>query len=216
MATIIGVGLNKTGTTTFGDACEVLGLSRLGWNTSEQFRSHELLKLWDEGDLDKLVDVANRFDALEGFPWSLIYPELAQIYPDAKFVLTRRATPEKWLASAIKHDSGSRGYGMHLKIFGSLHPTGEPDDPWLAKYRSHLADVREFFAGTERMVEVCWEEGDGWPQLCGLLGIAIPDSPFPHSNPAGSNRRRSRKQRPWAVRKASKLQRKLSSTLRST
>ena len=215
MATIIGLGLNKTGTTTFGDACEVLGLSRLGWNTSQQFRSHDLLKLWDKGELDRLLDVANRFDALEGFPWSLMYPDLARAYPDAKFVLTRRTTPEKWLASAIKHDEGSRGYGMHLKIFGALHPSENPD-VWLAKYESHLAEVRAFFAGTDRMVEVCWEEGDGWPQLCGLLGIAIPDTPFPHSNPMGSNRRRARKSRPWAVRKASKVKRMVSRTLRST
>jgi hypothetical protein len=34
------------------------------------------------------------------------------------------------------------------------------------------------------MVELCWEEGDGWPQLCGFLGHAVPEAPFPRMNTA--------------------------------
>ena len=85
---IFGLGLNKTGTTSFGDACELLGMTRLGWRTSARFGSHELLKLWDRREVDKLVDVARHFDAFEGFPWSPMYQEMAeaswrQVRPDS-------------------------------------------------------------------------------------------------------------------------------------
>jgi hypothetical protein len=209
---VVGVGLNKTGTTSFGNACKILGMSRLGWNTSEQFRSHDLLKLWDAGKFDELADIADQWDALEGFPWSLNYPQLAERFPEAKFVLTRRITPDKWLGSVKKHVEGSRGYGMHTKIFGSMFPEERPD-LWLDRYDRQLTEVRACFAGTDRLLEVCWEEGDGWPQLCRFLGLPVPDEPFPHSNPAGSNRGRARKQRPRAVRKAAKLKRRLKARL---
>ncbi len=214
MPKVIGLGLNKTGTTSFGDACEILGMTRLGWDTPSGTQSHDYLKLWDAGKFDDLADIAEKWDALEGFPWSLIYPQLSERFPETKFVLTRRETPQKWLTSAEKHTEGSRGYGMHEKIFGSMFPNQRPD-LWLDKYNSHQTEVREFFAGSDRFVEVCWEEGDGWLQLCGFLGEPVPDLPFPHSNQAGSNRGRARKQRPWAVRKASKLQRKIKRTLGS-
>ncbi len=214
---IFGVGLNKTGTTSFGNACKQLGMTRLGWNTSQTYRSHDLLKLWDRGETAKLVDVAGRFDALEGFPWSIMYAEMAEAFPGARFVLTRRTTPEKWLGSVTKWEEGNRGYGMHEKIFGSMFPDKDPD-LWVAKYNAHLTEVRRYFAGSDRFLEVCWEEGDGWPELCGFLGVPVPDLPFPHSNPAGSNAtakalKQKRQQRPWAVRKARKLKRRLGARL---
>ncbi len=206
---IFGVGLIKTGTTTFGDACELLGMSRLGWNTTERYTGHELMKLWDRGDIDKLVAIARQYDAMEDFPWALIYPELSTTFPDAKFVLTRRITPEKWLESAVKHKQGGPGYGMHAKVFGSLFPNDAPD-LWLAKYEAHNQAVRSFFAGTDRLLEVCWEKGDGWLELCGFLGVPVPDAAFPHSNPVGSN---SHERRPWVIRKAKKIRRRVRQTI---
>ena len=57
----------------------------------------------------------------------------------------------------------NRAYDMHTKIFGSPLPTQAPD-LWLAKYSSHLSDVRAYFTDADRMIELCWEEGDGWPE----------------------------------------------------
>ena len=50
------IGLNRTGTTTLGDACQLLGYSRLGWERTEQsFFSHRLLKAWERGDTGYLA-----------------------------------------------------------------------------------------------------------------------------------------------------------------
>ena len=122
---------------------------------------------------------------LEDLPWPLVYQEMAEAFPDAKFVLTRRASVEQWLESQTKHTAQGKGYGMHRKIYGALTVAEDPD-AYRTFYERHLCDVRDFFAGTDRMTELCWEDGDGWPELCGFLGVPIPDEPFPHSNPAGS------------------------------
>ena len=32
------------------------------------------------------------------------------------------------------------------------------------------------------LLEVCWENGDGWNELATFLGCELPTSPFPHAN----------------------------------
>ena len=120
---------------------------------------------------------------LEDLPWPLVYREMAAAFPEAKFALTRRASVDVWLQSQAKHIRGY--YGMHHKIYGASSPVEDPE-AFRAFYERHVREVRDFFAGTDRLTELCWEDGDAWPQLCGLLGVPVPDVPFPHSNPAGS------------------------------
>ena len=206
------IGLNRTGTTTLGDACQLLGYSRLGWERTEQsFFSHRLLKAWERGDTGYLAKVASRYQVLEDLPWPLVYQEMAEAFPDAKFVLTRRASVEQWLESQTKHTAQGKGYGMHRKIYGALTVAEDPD-AYRTFYERHLCDVRDFFAGTDRMTELCWEHGDGWPELCSFLGVPIPDEPFPHSNPAGSQPTMSKPQRPKTMRL--KFRRKIRRTAR--
>ena len=181
------VGLNRTGTTTLGDACELLGFTRLGWVRTEQyFFSHRLLKAWERGDSAYLAKVASGYQVLEDLPWPLVYQEMAKAFPDAKFVLTRRASVDQWLESQTKHTTKGKGYGMHRKIYGALTVAEDPEK-YRAYYERHLVDVRQFFDGTDRLAEFCWDESDGWPELCEFLGVPIPDVPFPHSNPSGWN-----------------------------
>jgi Sulfotransferase domain len=209
------IGLNRTGTTTFGDACEMLGFTRMGWTYSQtEFPSHRLMRFWEKGNIDGLIETATGYDVLEDLPWPLVYREMAEAFPDAKFALTRRSTPDAWLGSIAKHTAGAGEYGMHAKIYGSTSAIRDPE-LYLAYYERHLSEVREFFAGSDRFVELCWEDGDGWPQLCGLLGVPEPDVNFPHSNTAGSHPPRRRRRRRWVVRKARKLRRRARRLLES-
>jgi hypothetical protein len=205
------IGLNRTGTTTFGDACEVLGFTRKGWtgwaNPRVEFPSHRLMRAWEAGNIDFLVETAQDYDVLEDLPWPLVYREMADAFPNAKFVLTRRSTPEAWLASIAKHTAGFGEYQMHEKIYGSTSASRDPE-LFTAYYDRHLSEVRGYFSGSDRFIELCWEGGDGWPELCGFLGVPEPDQPFPHSNPAGSNPAQPKPRRPWAVRTAKHLRRR--------
>ncbi len=79
------IGLNRTGTTTFGDACELLGFTRMGWTYSQaEFPSHRLMRFWEKGNLDGLIETATSYDVLEDLPWPLVYREMAEAFPDAE------------------------------------------------------------------------------------------------------------------------------------
>ena len=135
------IGLNRTGTTTFGDACEALGFTRLGWTRlPDSLSSHDLMKAWSRGDIAQLVKVASGYEVLEDLPWPLVYRQMAETFPSAKFVLTRRSSVDQWLESQAKHTSEST-YGMHAKIYGSESATRDPD-LYRERYQSHLAEVR--------------------------------------------------------------------------
>ena len=45
--------------------------------------------------------------------------------------------------------------------------------------------MRTYFAARSRapFIELCWEKGDGWAELCGFLGVEAPDAVFPHIRP---------------------------------
>jgi len=48
-------------------------------------------------------------------------------------------------------------------------------------YEEHNEAVRAYFAGREEdFLEVCWEEGDGWEEICDFLGHDVPEAEFPH------------------------------------
>jgi hypothetical protein len=173
----ICLGLSRTGTKSFGEATEILGFSRLGWTD----RSDNLMRAWHEGRLEDLFAVAEAFEILGDIPWPLFYEELADRFPETKFVLTRRASVDLWMASIIAHTDRSADYWGHEAAYGSARPAQTPE-LYRAFYADHLAGVRDFFASSERLLEVCWETGSGWAEICGFLGVPIPvDVAFPHS-----------------------------------
>jgi hypothetical protein len=177
-APIFCIGQIRTGTTTFGDACEILGFERKGWNE----RAHAVMERgWINGEVEELYRRVESCEVLEDLPWPLVYREMAEHYPDARFVLTRRKSTRVWYRSAVRHTRAMAPYWGHEVIFGDELAENDPAG-WKSVYRNHLRDVREFFAGSDRFLEVCWERGDGWPELCGFLDVPVPDVPFPHSH----------------------------------
>jgi hypothetical protein len=173
----ICIGLSRTGTKSFGEATEILGFSRLGWID----RSDDLLRAWHHGRRDELFAVADAFDILGDLPWPLIYKELAREFTETKFVLTRRSSVDVWLTSIIAHTNRSEDYWGHEAAYGSARPARDPD-VYRRFYADHLAGVREFFSSTGRLLEVCWETGSGWQDICAFLDVPVPDGvPFPHS-----------------------------------
>ena len=172
------IGLGKTGTSTFAQCARVLGYRH---RTGPIFHGLALHRLGDHGPLH---DQIARHDSFDDFPWPLMYRDLAARYPEARFVLTRRRDAGTWFRSLSSHDlrygpreAAKMAYGYYEQRF---HP-----EEMKALYERHLDEVRTFFDGTDRLLEVCWEEGDGWAELCGFLGLAVPNAPFPRMNTAG-------------------------------
>lgn len=170
------IGLSRTGTRSFGKAAESLGFSRLGWID----RSDELMRAWHEGRHDELLAVADAYEVLGDIPWALLYEELAETFPEARFALTRRSSVDVWLRSIVAHTNGLPEYWGHEAAYGATMPAENPD-VYRDFYLGHLDRVREFFRGSDRLVELCWETGSGWDDVCTMLGVPVPEGvPFPH------------------------------------
>lgn len=141
----------------------------------------------------------SRHVAAVDFPTSLYYKELADQYPNAKFILTVRST-ESWLTSFTKLvsavNNGTR-LGWFLPrmaiarrwltalIFAplgslqALYGGGLNAAAATAAYEAHNAAVVASIPAERLLV---MELGMGWDPLCAFLGLPVPDVPYPRTN----------------------------------
>lgn len=173
---VFGIGLNKTGTTTLGDAFRLMGLRHVSTRPP-------LLKDWVEGRRDRVWAVVDDHDSFEDWPWPFVYEEAFERYEDARFVLTLRESPEAWLKSLKKHSLRTPPFRHCRKLaYGYDYPFGN-EAAHLDFYRRHTEAVTDFFASRaqDRLLTVSWEDGAGWDELCAFTGLPKPDVPFPHA-----------------------------------
>jgi hypothetical protein len=180
------IGLPKTGTKTLRAA-----LLQLGYPARRVMSfSLENCDLYWHGDFDALCERARGLDAVMDWPWCLLYQPLARAFPSALFVLTTRLSEQVWFESVKAHAGKRRGRrlsaGMRPRVYGYEAPEDNPAHH-MQFYLQHNADVRRYFARQTktRLLELCWEKGDGWGELCGALGVPQPEAPFPHVNVGG-------------------------------
>jgi hypothetical protein len=192
---IVGAGLGRTGTSSLKAALEVL----LGGRCYHMYELRERpqdVPRWERALAGEEIDweaVFGEFRATVDWPAASFWPELAQAYPEAPVLLSRRDSAESWWAS------------MENTIVAVLHEPLPEDDPplarqrrmtiailnrrfgerwWereraLAAYERHNEGVRRAVPA-ERLIE--WTPGDGWAPLCERLGLPEPGEPFPHLN----------------------------------
>lgn len=172
---VVGVGLNKTGTTTLGVCLQHWGFKHI---TSSKMD----FELWSHGDWSRLIRRVGQYDSFEDWPWALIYREIDGAFPGSKFILTRRTDPETWFTSLSKHADRTGPTVYRERIYGFSTPYDHQTEH-ISFYTQHNEAVRSYFAGRpDDLLEVCWEEGDGWEELATFLGMRPPTLPFPHAN----------------------------------
>jgi len=176
---VFGIGLNKTGTTTLGQALEILG-----------FEHHEscngrLVKALTQNDYTPVYEAAEANNNFEDWPWPLVYKEMYRKYPDAKFVLTIRKNSETWYRSLCKHADRIGPRKIRKRIYGYYMPQSNKQ-AHISFYERHNREVVEFFArhAPENLAIVCWEKGHGWMDLCSFLNKPVPSVEFPFLNKA--------------------------------
>lgn len=175
---ILYVGHGKTGTSTFGTACEILG-----YNLYEN--DLELQKAWNNKEYNKIWNVADKYDVFEDYPWMYTYKEFDKQYPNSKFVLGIRPNEDEWVKSIIFQSL--RGDVEHRREIskGYYHEYGykylaEHEEDLKELYRKHNEEVREYFRDRNDFIEISWWKGDGWEKLCKFLDKPVPNIPFPH------------------------------------
>jgi hypothetical protein len=177
--------LNKTGTTTLATCLRYLGYRHVG-------ARRDLLRDYRNGIIHTAFSVADRFDSFADWPWPLMFRELYARYSDsARYILTVRNSPPIWIESLKRHSLRTEP-GNHSRrlAYGYDYPHGYEEEH-IAIYERHNRSVRALFVDRpDLLLEVCWENGDGWAKLCGFLGLPVPDVPFPHSNSADEEERK--------------------------
>lgn len=176
---IFGIGLNKTGTTSLRVALRALGYQHLD-------RRPRLMRHWRRKEYEALIAATREFESFDDWPWPLIVPQLLEEYgEDARFILTRRASPQRWLESIKTHSERTSPFRHPRRaIYGHDYPHGR-EASYLNVYNRHLEQTKKLFTqrGLEHLLlEVSWDGGDGWDELCGFLGQRRPARPFPHAN----------------------------------
>ena len=172
---VFGIGMNKTGTTTLKACLEQLGYTVCGPDL-------ELLRCVNRGELGPVFEFAENYDGFQDWPWPFVYEEMDRRYENSKFILTRRKNGDAWFDSLKKH-SIKTGPTEYRKIaYGYKMPAGKKPHH-VNIYEKHNEKVRAYFEERkDDFLEVCWEEGDGWEEMCGFLGHDVPRVEFPHRN----------------------------------
>ncbi|MEX1136278.1 MAG: sulfotransferase [Balneolales bacterium] len=172
------IGLNKTGTTTLGECLRILGYKHTSF-------SQTLLEGVALGNSDKVIEITNLHDSFADWPYPLIYKQLDCIYNGSRFILSRRKTPETWFNSLASHSLrtdpfvGSRTRSL---VYGYPYPQLNPI-AHLAFYNKHLNDARSYFRNRPQdILELCWDEGSGWKDICSFLSLPVPHQDLPYSN----------------------------------
>ena len=172
---VIGIGLNKTGTTTLGVCLQRLGYRHTSFDL-------DLLRAVASGDPDPALARLEAHDSAEDWPWPLLFREIDAAFPGSRFVLTLRREGATWHDSLCRHAERTGPAEARRLVYGHEMPhEHEAED--IAYYHAHTQAVRHHFADRPgQLLELCWERGDGWDELCTFLGHPVPDEPLPHVN----------------------------------
>lgn len=173
---VVGIGLNKTGTKTLRSCL-------IHWGYAHQSYDLEAFRAFQDGRTEAVLDGMETYDSFEDWPWPLMYREIDRRFPDARFVLTTRASPDAWYASLCKM---AVRIGPLVNFEQQIYGHAEPQKHragYLAFYERHNAAVRAHFRDRPgKLLTLCWETGDGWSELARFLGEETPDRPLPHVN----------------------------------
>lgn len=201
---VIGAGFGRTGTMSLKLALEQLGLGPCH-HMIEVFGKPDHVALWQRAADGLEVDWAEVFEgynAAVDWPVCAFWRELSEIYPDAKFILSRRDA-NKWYdsASATIFESMRQGLGdeevhsgtsAHSKMVDTLIVnntfSGNVDDreAAIAVYDAHNKEVMASLPPERLLV---FEASQGWQPLCNFLGVPVPDTPYPRTNSTEEFRR---------------------------
>ena len=162
-----GVGLARTGNTSF---CSALGL--LGYERVRQDPRFEGLRDLQGGSGNLVV---------------LQFKYLDYLFPGSKFVLTTR-TVNGWLGSMERsHKHNPRAIvGEHERISRRMaiyDCVGYEKQTLTDAYHRHHVEIRRYFANRPNdLLELDVAGGQGWETLCPFLGIPTLPTPFPALN----------------------------------
>jgi hypothetical protein len=189
---VIGAGVGRTGTTSLKLALEQL-LGARCYHMWEVFQQPAHVALWRDAVDGRPVEwdaLLGDFAATVDWPAAAFWPELMERYPDAAVLLSERDSTDAWFESIdstineLFRRPPNPDLAEWTAMAHAMLRTRFVDAPFeraaaVRAYEEHNARVRATVP-PERLV--VWRPGDGWAPLCRAMGVAEPDTPFPHVN----------------------------------
>ena len=192
---VIGAGLGRTGTMSLKLALERL-LGGPCYHMVELFEHLEAhTPLWHRAAKGEAVNWDLVFDgyvAAVDEPVSVQWRAIADFYPDALVILSRRdpaswwksasetILPVKWNPPPDMTPARKAWLAMIMENYRTVYPQGF-EDPATAQ-AAFMAHNERVIAGVPDDRLLIWEVSQGWEPICRKLGLPVPDEPFPMSN----------------------------------
>ncbi len=181
---IFGIGLSRTGTKSITRALNTLGYVMVHYPTDP-------LTYMELSGGSYGVTLLDHIDGITDITVAPFYPQLDQLYPDSKFILTVR-DKASWLRSLERHWEGKPIYDnipdqadvirmkqfLRAAVYGTFRFNA---DRLSYVYDLHCKQVLDYFQDRpEKLLVLNVTEGDGWERLCQFLDKPVPNAPFPN------------------------------------
>jgi hypothetical protein len=202
---IFCIGRNKTGTTSLASFFRVNG-----YKVGNQEQAELLMEDWARRDFTRIIEYCKTAEVFQDLPFSLpyTYETLDLAFPNSKFILTFRTTPEEWYNSLITHHTKQmsstsnmpseedlknykyRGKYKGWVLFNQKVVYGYPAVPlydktaYMAHYEQHNARVMEYFKDRPGdLLALNLKDPDAFERLCHHVGLnPAAARPIPHLN----------------------------------
>jgi hypothetical protein len=191
---VIGAGFGRTGTLSLKGALEMLGFDPC-YHMIEVMQ-HGFAGKWHDiahGAAPDWEDVFKGYKATVDWPACNYYRELAELYPDAKIILSLRDA-DKWYDSCqatiframmMPREGAPPNVQIQMEMARKLVIEntfgGNIDDRAhaIAVYNRHNETVQKVIPADRLLV---FQASDGWEPLCRFLGVPVPAAPYPKVN----------------------------------
>lgn len=196
---VFGIGLQKTGTSSLGEALTLFGytvcranfaeqtLRKLGKELGPEHRDQSSCELFFE---KVILPLTKDYDAFQDVPWCFYYRELEKHFPDSRFILTLR-DPQSWYRSMKSYDrtyNTTRAQRVLAWNYGEGNPI-QNRELYLERFREHTEGVLKFFhKRPQKLLVLRMEERDKMRKLAEFLGEPLPSRRYPHVNIGKKNR----------------------------
>ncbi len=161
-----GIGLGRTGTTSFCNSLRVLGYEHVVHNP--------------------VFEQLAQLDGAADNGCTIFYKYLDYKFPGSKFILLTRSL-KPWLDSAEYihgHQPVDRCEDLVIMRRMLLYGTVVFErDKFIETWHRHHEEVRNYFKDRPHdLLEMDITAGEGWEKLCPFLDLPIPDQPFRNAN----------------------------------
>ncbi len=202
---VIGAGFGRTGTLSLKAALEQLGYGPCH-HMKEVMLHNDQAEWFSKASKGIEVDwheVFKNYSSAVDWPAAAYYQELADIFPEAKIVLSIR-DPDAWYKSVNNtifrvipnfpkwirfiFPRSDKVFNMIEKTIWQGEFSGQFEDKKLTiqVYKDRVEAIKKTFPAERLLIH---SSKDGWEPLCEFLDVGIPETPYPWLNDSSKIKR---------------------------